>query len=258
MSVARAQRKRLAAQLAKSGFPAAKQEARELYDAAWGDPDILHCWSIRRLDGEPLEWLRGFTIFAGNRVRVDRGVYVPRPQTELLVDRAITLLPEQGLAADLCTGSGAIAVALRVARPGARVVATDIDARAVRCAAKNRVEVYQGHLVEPVPTELMGRFDVVVAVAPYVPTEELVFLPRDVIRFEPRQALDGGINGVEVLEQVVSAGAQLLHSGGSLLLELGGDEDTKLDGVLERAGFTLVEHLIDEEGDLRGLHVSLK
>jgi release factor glutamine methyltransferase len=258
VSGARAQRKAVALQLARAGFPAAKGEARDLFDAAWGDPDIMRCWAARRLDGEPLEWLRGFTIFSGQRVRVDRGVYVPRPQTELLVGRAIALLPEQGLAADLCTGSGAIAVALRAACPGAHVVATDIDANAVRCAAKNEVEVYQGHLAEPVPLELVGRFDVVVAVVPYVPTDEVIFLPRDVRRYEPLKALDGGIDGVTVLKQVIGAGRRLLHSGGSLLLELGGSQDAQVGGTLEDAGFNRAELILDDEGDLRGLHAKLK
>jgi release factor glutamine methyltransferase len=257
MGVARAQRKRLGQRLSRAGFPAAKEEARELFDAACGDSDIVQCWAARRLDGEPLEWLKGFTIFSGCRVRVDRGIYVPRPQTELLVHRAIAALPEQGLAADLCTGSGAIAVALREARPGARVVATDIDANAVRCAAKNEVEVYQGHLAEPVPSELVGRFDLVVAVVPYVPTDEIVFLPGDIRRYEPRQALDGGTDGATLLKQVTAAGARLLRSGGSLLLELGGDQDAQLCGPLGEAGFDLAERILDDEGDLRGLHARL-
>jgi release factor glutamine methyltransferase len=256
--LARAQQKRLARQLSRAGFPAAQEEARELCEAASGDSDILRCWTARRLDGEPLEWLRGFTIFSGCRVRVDRGVYVPRPQTELLVRRSIAVLPGEGLAADLCTGSGAVAVALRAARPAARVVATDIDANAVRCAAKNGVEVYQGHLAEPVPSELVGLFDVVVAVVPYVPTDQIMFLPRDVRRYEPRQALDGGTGGVVLLEQAAAAGARLLHSGGSLLLELGGEQDVHLGGSLEEAGFNQAERILDPEGDLRGLHARLK
>jgi release factor glutamine methyltransferase len=258
MRKVRALRKSLTSQLAGAGFPAAKEEARELVDAARGDPDIVHCLTARRLEGEPLEWLRGFTIFSGQRIRVDRGVYVPRPQTELLVGRAIPLLPERGIAADLCTGSGAIAVALRAARPGARVVATDIDSNAVRCAAENEVEVYRGHLAEPLPSELVGVFDVVVAVAPYVPTDEIVFLPRDIRRYEPWQALDGGTDGTTLLKQLVVAGARLLHPGGSLLLELGADQDTKLGRALEAAGFNQVERILDHEGDIRGIHARLE
>jgi release factor glutamine methyltransferase len=228
-----------------------------MIEAAWGDPDIWNCWASRRREGEPLEWLIGFTVFMGHRVRVDRGVYVPRPQTELIAGRAVDTLTDGGTAADLCTGSGAIAVALRNAHPDARVVATDIDANACRCAAKNDVEVYQGHLAEPIPGELIGKFDVVVAVVPYVPSDELVFLPRDARKYEPRAALDGGVNGIRLLQQVISSTARLLHEDGSLLVELGGRQDEELVPVFEAAGFDRLERLVDDEGDLRGVHARL-
>ena len=257
MSGARAEREAWVLQLARAGFPGAREEVREMIKASSGDPAVWHCWAHRRRDGEPLEWLVGFTVFMGHRIRVDRGVYVPRPQTELVARRAIEVLPEGGRAADLCTGSGAIAVALRSARPGARVVATDVDRNACRCAASNDVEVYQGYLAEPLPADLMGKFDVVVAVVPYVPSDEIVFLPRDVRKYEPRVALDGGIHGIALLEQAVSAGAGLLHPGGALVLELGGNQDERLAPALQTAGFDLVERLVDDEGDLRGLHTRL-
>ena len=253
----RAQKKALALELTRAGFPAGREEVDEMVEAAGGDPAIWRGWVSRRRDGEPLEWLIGFTVFMGHRVRVDRGIYVPRPQTELIARRAIEALPDGGTAADLCTGSGAVAVALRNARPNARVVATDIDADACRCAANNDVEVYQGHLAEPVPAELTGKFDVVVAVVPYVPTDEIIFLPRDVRQYEPRRALDGGVNGTEMLEQAISASTCLLHAGGSLLVELGGSQDEQLAPALQAAGFDLVERLVDDEGDLRGVHARL-
>ena len=227
-----------------------------MIEAAAGDPTIWRGWVERRRLGEPLEWLVGYSTFMGHRVRVDRGVYVPRPQSELIARRAVDALPDGGTAVDLCTGSGAIAVALREARPKARVVAVDIDANACRCAAENGIEVYQGHLAEPLPAELNGHVDVVVAVVPYVPTDELVFLPRDVLEYEPRLALDGGVNGMELLEQAVAAGARLLHAGGSLLLEVGGQQDETLAPTLHDAGFDLVERLVDGDGDLRGVHAT--
>ena len=228
-----------------------------MVEAAGGDPAIWNCWARRRQQGEPLEWLIGYAVFMGHRVRVDRGVYVPRPQTELIGRRAIEALPDDGVAADLCTGSGAIALTLRNAHPDARVVATDCDAKACRCAAKNGVEVYQGHLAEPIPPELIGRFDVVVAVVPYVPSDEIIFLPRDVRAYEPRAALDGGVKGTELLEQTILAGTRLLHTDGSLLVELGGHQDEELAPALDAAGFDRIERLVDDEGDLRGLHARL-
>jgi release factor glutamine methyltransferase len=233
------------------------EEADELMDAAGGDAELLERLVARRVTGEPLAWVIGSVIFAGHRVVVHRGVYVPRWQTEALVRRAVQLLPPDGLAADLCTGSGAIALSLGRERPGARVVATDIDPLACRCAADNGVEVYTGHLAEPLPGGLRGRVDVVVAVVPYVPSEELVFLPRDVREYEPRHALDGGLHGTTVLDLAVRAAAGLLRPGGSVLLEVGGDQDHALAGVLEESGFgPLVRHE-DDEGDLRAIEARL-
>ena len=236
---------------------AAQEEADELLEAAGGDGEVLERLVARRVAGEPLAWVTGAVTFAGNQVLVHGGVYVPRWQTEPLVARAIELLPDDGLAADLCTGSGAIALALARARPGARVVATDIDPVACRCAAANGVEVYAGHLTGPLPGELRGHFDLVIAVVPYVPSEELVFLPRDVREHEPLHALDGGPYGTRVLEQAVRAGAGLLHPGGSLLLEVGGDQDRALAGVLAGSGFSPLRRLEDDEGDLRGIEAKL-
>jgi release factor glutamine methyltransferase len=225
--------------------------------AAGGDGELLERLVARRETGEPLAWVTGSVVFAGQRVVVQRGVYVPRWQTEAMARRAVQLLPPDGLAADLCTGTGAIALSLGRARPGARVVATDIDPLACRCAADNGVEVYTGHLAEPLPGELRGHFDVVVAVVPYVPSEELVFLPRDVREYEPVRALDGGPHGTRLLDQAVRAAAGLLRPGGSVLLELGGDQDVALAGVLGESGFGPPVRHEDDEGDLRAIEARL-
>jgi release factor glutamine methyltransferase len=245
----------IAEQLSQAGFVTPQEEAAELIKAAAGDDERLRDWVARRLDGEPLPWLTGYVLFNGHRIRVDRGVYVPRPQTELLVQRAIDRLPEAGLAADLATGCGAVAVALQRARPQARVLATDIDERACRCATENGIEVFQGYLATPLPRSLDGRFDVVAAVVPYVPTEELGFLPRDVQRYEPRLALDGGPGGTRLLEETVWSASTLLRPGGSLLLELGGTQDRALRPTFDAAGFRVADRIEDEDGDLRGVEV---
>jgi release factor glutamine methyltransferase len=227
-------------------------------EAAGGDEDLLERLVARRVAGEPLAWVIGSVNFAGCRVSVQPGVYVPRWQTEALVRRAIELLPAQGMAADLCTGSGAIAMALGRARPGARVVASELDPLACACAAGNGVEVFAGHLAEPLPYELRGHFDVVIAVVPYVPTDMFAYLPREVREYEPCLALDGGPGGTRVLEQAVWAGATLLREGGSLLLEVGGDQDRALKDVLIAAGFGGVRTLVDEDEDLRGIDATLE
>jgi release factor glutamine methyltransferase len=244
---------RLAAALAAAGFVAAQDEARELVVAAGGDPAALHELVERRLAGEPLAWLTGRTPFDGLEVRVDPGVYVPRWQSVSLARRAAARLPERGTAIDLCTGSGAVALVLRRAHPGARVVATDTDGRAVACARANGVEAYAGDLFAPVPAELEGRTDVVVAVVPYVPRPALHLLPRGTLDFEDVRHYDGGPDGTAVLERVATEAPRFLRPGGALLLELGGDQADLLRPLMERLGYGSVVTWADDDGDLRGL-----
>ncbi|MDX6729851.1 MAG: release factor glutamine methyltransferase, partial [Baekduia sp.] len=117
----------LTAVLAGAGFVAADEEAGELLARAAGDGELLEALLARRLTGEPLAWITGSVVFCGVEIRVDPGVYVPRWQTELLAARAVERLPPDGVAIDLCTGTGALARVLMTERPGARVVACDVD-----------------------------------------------------------------------------------------------------------------------------------
>src|ERR1700693_3700193 len=178
----------------------------------------------RRLTGEPLAWITGSTSFCGLVIRVDPGVYVPRWQSEPLARRAAERLPASGTAIDLCTGSGAIAATLMHLRPGARVVASDIDARAVGCALSYGVGAYRGDLFAPLPQGLEGHVDVVVGVVPYVPTPELSLLQRDTFTFESTLAYDGGRDGTDILRRVMTDSKRVLRDGGGLLLEVGGDQ----------------------------------
>ena len=198
--------------LTEAGCIAAGEEADELIRAAAGDPDVLDDLVSRRTNGEPIAWLTGAVTFCGVELLVAPGVYVPRWQTEALARRAATLLPVAGVAADLCTGVGAIAAVLTAAVPTAQVLATELDPTAVQCARRNGVEVFEGFLDDPLPRELAHRVDVLTAVVPYVPTGSLRLLPRDVRRFEPRLALDGGVDGTDLLEEVVAKERGLAES----------------------------------------------
>jgi release factor glutamine methyltransferase len=239
--------------LALSGFVAAEEEAGELLVAAAGDGGRLDDLVARRLTGEPLAWITGSVVFCDLEMRVDPGVYVPRWQSEELALRAVRLLPVRGIAIDLCTGCGAIARTLQVHRPGARVVASDLEARAVACARANGVEAYAGDLFAALPAELRGRVDVVVGVVPYVPTPELPLLQRDTFTFESALSYDGGADGTAILRRVLVDALAFLRPGGALLLELGGEQADELDGDLARLGYTGVEVIVDEDGDLRGI-----
>jgi release factor glutamine methyltransferase len=246
----------LATLLSGAGFLAAEEEAAELLACAAGDVKRLDSLVGRRLAGEPLAWIIGSVSFCGLAIRVEPGVYVPRWQSEPLARRAVKRLPATGAAIDLCTGTGAIARTLTANRPTARVVASDIDERAVACAAANGVEVYRGDLFAPLPHALEGRIDVVVGVTPYVPTPELGLLQRDTFAFESPLSYDGGVDGTAILRRVLNDAPRLLRRGGALLLELGGEQAELLGDDLAQLGYVDVTVLADEEGDVRGIEAT--
>jgi release factor glutamine methyltransferase len=243
---------RIVLALAAGGCVDPEGEAAALLEASGAGAGGIDDLVARRLNGEPLAWISGWVRFCGVRVRADPGVFVPRPHTESLARRAAELLPDRGVAVDLCTGSGAVAAVLRSARPTATVLATDVDKAAVACARRNGVDALLGDLDEPVHT-LRGRVDVVTAVVPYVPVEELHLLPRDVLEHEPRRAIDGGPRGTTVLLRAVDAAARLLRRGGSVLLELGGDQATEIERALTTLGFVHVRVHLDEDGRDRAI-----
>jgi release factor glutamine methyltransferase len=244
--------------LAREGFLAAAEEAQALMARAAGEVEVLAALVARRLSGEPLAWVIGHTTFCDLTVRVDPGVYVPRWLTEPLARRAAQRLPDDGVAIDLCTGSGAIAMAMSAAHPGATVVGSDCDNDAIACATANGVDAYRGDLFAPLPPDLRGRVDVVVGVVPYVPTPELPLLQRDTFTFEGTLAYDGGADGTEILRRAVDESPAWLRSGGALLLELGGDQADLLAGHLDRLGFADVVVHADEDGDVRGIEATLR
>jgi release factor glutamine methyltransferase len=242
----------VAAALARAGCVAADEEAAELMAVADG-PGALGRMVDRRRTGEPLAWITGRTVFCGLDLVVDPGVYVPRWQSEPLARRAVELLPPTGVGVDLATGSGAVAAVMAAARPEARVVATELDPVAVRCARRNRVDVRHGHLDHPLPPDLAGRVDVLCAVLPYVPTGALGLLARDVLAFEPRVALDGGPDGLRAVAAVVASSARWVRPGGWLLLEVGGDQVPGVTELFGASGHDSVEVLVDGDGDPRAV-----
>jgi release factor glutamine methyltransferase len=222
----------ISAQLRAAGCVAAEDEAADLISAANGDRTLLDELVARRCEGEPIAWLLGSVAFCGEMVLVHPGVYVPRWQSEPMALEALARLPDNGVAVDLCTGSGAIAVVLTRRRPRARVLATETDPGAIGCALANGVDVHPCDLTTGLPAWLAGQVDVVTAIVPYVPTGDLAHLPRDVLEYEPRHALDGGPDGTDFLTSVIRQVAPLLRSGGSLLLEVGGDQAESLEPLL--------------------------
>jgi release factor glutamine methyltransferase len=236
--------------LAAAGCIAAGEEAVELLTAA-PDAATLDAWLARREQGEPLPWIIGRFVFCNRSYVITPGVYLPRPQSEDLAERAVAVLPAYGRAIDLCAGAGAIAAHLTSSIPTAWVIGVEIEEAAARTARANGVSIVVGDLASAIRSA--GAFDVVTAVAPYVPTDQIRFLPADVQRHEPRLALDGGADGLDLVRRVVGAAATLLHAGGWLLTEVGGDQDEALAPALAAAGFDAIEPWHDGDGDLRGV-----
>ena len=238
--------------LAAAGCVAPEAEAAELAAAA-ADEDTLSAFVDRRTKGEPLAWITGTIVFCGCEIAIDPGVYVPRWQTEPLAELAAELLAPEGRAIDLGTGSGAIAGVLMDRRPGASVIGTENDPVATRCARRNGVEVAQGDLFDGIAESWKGSVDVIVGVLPYVPTEAIALLPRDVPEFEPLMALDGGTDGLAIVRRAVTESRAWLKDRGHLLLELGADQPGLLSQTLQASGFGEVRVIYDEEGDTRGV-----
>ncbi len=196
----------------------AEDEAKLLIEAAQS-PGELETMVCKRVDGLPLEQVLGWAEFCGLRIAVEPGVFVPRRRTEFLVGQAAALAKPRSVIVDLCCGSGAVAAALSRLVTGAELYAVDIDPVAVKCARRNVGCVYEGDLYEPLPITLRGRVDVLVANAPYVPTEAIALMPPEARDYEPRVALDGGTDGLDVQRRVTAAARDWLAPGGHLLIE---------------------------------------
>ncbi len=191
------------ARLRAAGCVFAEDEARLLMSAARTSAE-LDAMVGQRAAGLPLEQVLGWAEFCGLRISVAPGVFVPRRRTEFLVRQAVALARPGAVIVDLCCGAGAIGAALAAAVKEAEVHAADIDPAAVRCARQNLPggRVYQGDLYAPLPAGLRGRVAILAANVPYVPSEEIGFLPPEARAHETRAALDGGADGLDVLRRV--------------------------------------------------------
>ncbi|MFG2644769.1 putative protein N(5)-glutamine methyltransferase [Streptomyces sp. NPDC048370] len=234
--------------LRAAGCVFAEDEAELLFSTA-DDVDELDAMIERRAVGLPIEHVVGWAAFAGLRVAVDAGVFVPRRRTEFLVEQAVGLAGPGALCVDLCCGSGAAGAVLLSAVAGAEVYASDIEPAAVRCARRN-IEprggrVFEGDLFAPLPDGLRGRVRVLVANVPYVPTEDIGLLPPEAREHEPLVALDGGSDGLDVLRRVAAEAADWLAPGGHLLVETSEQQAARAVGTV--AGHGLAPRVITSE-----------
>jgi release factor glutamine methyltransferase len=207
--------------LRAAGCVFAEDEARLLIAEA-ATPGELDAMVRRRVGGLPLEHVLGWAEFRGLRFAVDPGVFVPRTRTGFLVEQAVAVARPSAVVVDLCCGSGAVGAALAAEVERVELYAVDIDPAAVHCARRNVTgRVYQGDLYDPLPESLRGRVDILVCNAPYVPTGAIGMMPPEARIHEPKVALDGGADGLDILRRVTAGAQDWLASTGYLLFEAG-------------------------------------
>ena len=215
----------------------------------------MHEGVERRAAGEPLQYVTGEMPFRHIVLRCEKGVLIPRPETEVLVDVALEALDAAGtdepLVLEPCTGTGCIALSLAGERPGTHVVSTDLSPAAVALATRNRdalslgdaVDVLECDLVAGVDPELMGSFDLIVSNPPYIPSAVLAEqVPAEVKDFEPHLALDGGEDGLDLFRRILEVAPAALAPGGALAVELFEESlDAAAALVREQGGWARVE-----------------
>jgi release factor glutamine methyltransferase len=216
----------------------------------------------RRAAGEPLQYITGHQEFYKLDFLVTPAVLIPRPETEFLVERVLTLVRESQQAAPLIvdagTGSGAIAVTLAVEIPGARIIATDISGAALKVARQNaarhgvnsRVEFYEGDLLAPLAAlGVENRVDVLACNPPYIAASEPELVQREVCEYEPHMALFGGDDGLIFYRRLLAEGFDWVKPDGFLVCEIGYNQ---LDAITELVAASRWQ-LIDVTNDLQGI-----
>jgi release factor glutamine methyltransferase len=201
----------------------------------------------------------GHTEFCGLDIMVDERVLIPRPETELLVSETTNLVYSLQLTAhrlrilDLCTGSGAIAIALTKAVPDCKIVVSDISEDAIEVAEKNAAKHGVCGQIQFVTSDLFnnikGRFDLIVSNPPYIARFEFETLQKEVLK-EPRLALDGGEDGLDFYRRIVNLAGEYLNPGGYLLFEVGYGQAKEVSRIIESERFFKVVDVVKDFNDI--------
>ncbi len=251
----------------RTGIPDPAREARWLLSAAWGRREswlLAHseeqvpaevaarfaAWLDRRAAGEPAEHLTGECVFWGRSFGVSPAVLVPRPETELIVEAALSLpLSGTSRVLDVGTGSGCLAVTLAAERPRWRVAAVDRSLAALEVARANaaRHAPGVGFARADLTTAVGPPWDLVVANLPYIPSPEMAALPVEVRR-DPASALDGGPDGLDLVRRLVADLPRVLRACGGAVLELGEDQADAVADAARDAGLGVARRIRDLAG----------
>ena len=211
----------------------------------------------RRLGGEPVAYITGDWEFYGNPLVITKDVLIPRSDSEILVDTALELLKGRAepRILDLCTGSGCIGIALAKALPSSRAVLSDLSEEALKVC---RTNVQQNHLtqratcirmdVKEGPPMLLGTFDMIVCNPPYIPTKDIMSLDTSVKDFEPFEALDGGIDGLDFYRHLAALWRKVLKPGGFLVLECGIGQAQDVKNIISNGEFVYYKTVKDTQG----------
>ena len=204
-----------------------------------------------RLRHVPLQHIIGHTGFMGLDFKVSRDVLIPRQDTETLVETVLEREKDPAISIlDLCTGSGCIAVSLKKLGGYSQVAASDLSDKAIGLAMRNasindtEIRLIKSDLFK----DIDGRFDVIVSNPPYIPAEEIETLSPEVRDHDPRMALDGGEDGLDIYRRIVSECGDVLNAGGRLYMEIGFDQAAAVGGLMEKAGFRDIEVVKDLAG----------
>ena len=196
----------------------------------------------RRESREPLQYILGETPFYGRNFKCDPRALIPRPETELLCELALSTMPPRGQVLDLCCGTGAIGLTLALERPHCQVTLADLSPEALSLARENASRLgadcrfCQGDLFEAVPGEV---FDLIISNPPYIPAQVCTTL-QDEVKKEPLMALDGGTDGLYFYRQIAAQAPGYLAPGGHLMLEIGYDQGESVPQLLTES-FTHIE-----------------
>lgn len=227
----------IVARLRAAGCVFAEDEARLLVDAATSAVE-LDRMVADRVAGTPLEQVVGWAEFCGLRLGVAPGVFVPRRRSEAMVEVAAGLVAAGAVVLDLCCGTGALGAALLTRVALGELHCVDIDPVAVGCARRNvpAAQVHEGDLYAPLPSALRGRVDLILANAPYVPTEAIALMPPEAREHEHRVALDGGTDGLDIQRAVIAAAPSWLSADGHVLVETSDEQAPVTIAVMRASG----------------------